>query len=159
MQDDQGPAESTEAANPSQAEPTKGHPPHSRGAALLGAILLGGLIGAIGASIDLAVTVSLGSRFFLNPLLIGFGVGWGGRVGSKGRGGWLYQAIAVGLAYLAIATGHLPMMPVGVELASTFERFVLLLAMPIYRGVNGVVGLAMILLGLFQAWRLNRRPS
>lgn len=158
MQDDQ---RSVEAAATSRVEPTKYHPAYQRAdspASLFGAILLGGLLGAIGALVDGLVTISLGIRFFLNPLLIGFGVGWGVWVGSKRRGGWVYQAIAVGLAYLAIAAGHLPMMPAGAEQVSPVEMLALLLVMPIYRGINGVVGLAMILLGLFQAWRLNRRP-
>lgn len=125
---------------------------------MLGAWLLGTLAGAVGAGIDVVATVALGGRFFLVPLLIGIGVGWGVRVGSRGRGGWPYQAVAIVLAYLAIVAGHLPMVPVALGSDLGWQGALLLLVMPIYRGVNSIAGLAMILLGLFQAWRLNRRP-
>lgn len=127
---------------------------------VLVALALGAVAGAGGAALDVAATLAAGRRVFVVPLLIGVGVGLGVRAGSRGRGGLAYQGLALVLAYLAIAAGHLPL--VGLELrdwlAHPVPALVLLATLPIHEDFNGVAGLAMILLGLFQAWRLNRRP-
>ncbi len=146
----------TEAGDPVEATPAPDGSPISRA---FGALMLGMLAGAIGAGIDMGLTVALGQRFFVIPLLIGMGVGWGVRLGARGQGGWTYQVAAVVLGYLAMVAGHLPLLPVALRGEFGWPgEVLLLLVMPIYQDVNSIAGLAMILLGLFQAWRLNRCP-
>jgi hypothetical protein len=102
---------------------------------------------------------------WLSPLALVAGVlaGLGVRQGSGSRGGWLYQGLALVLAYLAIVAGHLPAFDkadLG-TIASTGVKplFLFLLTLPFFHGLNGTFDRALIVLGLFQAAYWNRRPS
>lgn len=69
----------------------------------------GGLVGAIvGAGIYFAVAKLTGYELGLIAIVVGLVVGVGVRWGCGGRGGWLYQAMAMVLTYFAIIATHVP---------------------------------------------------
>jgi hypothetical protein len=97
----------------------------------------------------------------LLALLTGVLTGLGVRLGSGARGGWLYQGLAVVLAYLAIVAGHLPAFDLAdVRSIAAFGGgpfFLFLVSLPFLRGLNSTFDLALIVLGLFQAAYWNRK--
>lgn len=116
------------------------------GAAILG----GGVYGAImGAGWQLSI-VSIG---------IGIFVGKAVRKGSGGVGGVFYQWLAAILTYAGIAGGYACF--VFYKLPSHDIATILGLALIAYRlpflgGTENAIGLFIIAIGVWQAWRLNR---
>jgi hypothetical protein len=72
------------------------------------AIALGVPAAAIGAGIYYGISALTGYEFGLVAIVIGLLVGGAVRIGSNGRGGWLYQTMAVALTYCAIASTYIP---------------------------------------------------
>jgi hypothetical protein len=69
-----------------------------------------GLLAAIGGSLlYFAVAAITGREFGLVAIVVGYMVGIAVRKGSRGKGGWAYQTLAVGLTYLAIITSYVPL--------------------------------------------------
>ena len=139
-----------------------------------GRAALAGLGAAVvGAGIYLAVRSATGYQVGLISILVGYLVGRAVNWGSSGRGGGLYQALAVALTYLAIVSTYIPLLyqaqaadpahpPVaGAGLLAVILNAVLTMvaaaAVPFMGGVR-VVGLIIIAIGLYEAWKLNRRP-
>lgn len=80
----------------------------SRIGRLLAALGLGAVAAAISAAGWYAIMATTGYELGLVAIVVGLFVGAAVRTGSRGRGGWLYQTMAVGLTYLAIATSYVP---------------------------------------------------
>jgi hypothetical protein len=70
------------------------------------ASLAGASAGVVGAGINFAVVAATGYFTGLVAILLGVLVGVGVRWGAERRGGWFYQLLAVGLAYLSIAASY-----------------------------------------------------
>jgi len=69
-----------------------------------------GTLAAIGGSLlYFAVAAITGREFGLVAIVVGYMVGMAVRKGSRGRGGWPYQTLAIGLTYLAIVTSYVPL--------------------------------------------------
>ena len=69
-----------------------------------------GLLAAIaGSLLYFAVAAITGREFGLVAIAVGYMVGRAVRRGSRGRGGWAYQTLAVGLTYLAIVSTYVPL--------------------------------------------------
>jgi len=69
-----------------------------------------GLAAAIaGSLLYFAVAAITGREFGLVAIAVGYMVGKAVRRGSRGRGGWAYQTLAVGLTYLAIVSTYIPL--------------------------------------------------
>ena len=84
-------------------------PPGSRLRRASAAVGLGAL-GALGGSLlYFAVAAITGREFGLVAIVVGFLVGKGVHKGSRGRGGWAYQTLAVSLTYLAIVSTYVPL--------------------------------------------------
>lgn len=63
-----------------------------------------GVVGALmGALLDFLVTHYSGYQIGLIAIVMGWSVGLGVSLGSRGRGGWLYQILAFALTYFAIS--------------------------------------------------------
>ncbi|HEY8493307.1 MAG TPA: hypothetical protein VIN04_05400 [Myxococcota bacterium] len=92
--------------------------PGSRLTRLLGAVALGTLAAALAGGAWYAITAWTGREFGLVALVVGLFVGVAVRVGSRGRGGWLYQTLAVVLTYLGIASSYVPYTLAGLEEAA-----------------------------------------
>jgi hypothetical protein len=69
-----------------------------------------GALAALGGSLlYFAVAAITGREFGLVAIVVGYMVGMAVRKGSRGRGGWPYQTLAIGLTYLAIVTSYIPL--------------------------------------------------
>lgn len=68
---------------------------------------LGG--GIAGAAVYYAVLALFNLEISLLSILVGWLVGTGVHKGSRGKGGWVYQTLAVGLTYLCIVSTYVPM--------------------------------------------------
>jgi hypothetical protein len=108
--------------------------------------------------------------------------------GSRGRGGWKYQALAMFLSYASICTSYVPM--VVKELASVADKkdaeaakagaaakkeepkkpvtvgegvlaivvvFGIAFAAPFLGGFDNIMGILIIAIALYEAWKLNRK--
>jgi len=74
--------------------------------ALAKALGLGVVAAALGALLYYGVAKLTGYEIGLVSIAVGFLVGAAVRLGSGGRGGWRYQALAVALCYLSIASSY-----------------------------------------------------
>jgi len=138
-----------------------------------------------GALLYLAITQITGYELALVTIFIGYAVGLAVRWGSHGRGGWAYQALAIGLTYLAIVSSYVPPVVQGLQerahktaAATTpvtpaplraerpsLARFaaavavvsVIVFVAPFLMGFNNAIGLVIVTVGLYQAWKMNRR--
>ena len=82
---------------------------HGSGAGrFMRALVAGGLAGLVGAGVYYAVLAFTGYEVGLVAIVVGFLVGFGVRWGSRGRGGWPYQVLAVGITYVAIVSTYVP---------------------------------------------------
>lgn len=178
----------------------------------LRATAYGALAGAVGAGIWYGVRAVSGYEVGLIAVLVGFMVGGAVRKGSGGRGGRLYQVLAVALTYASIVSTYMPLIAKQVfegakqgaaehartpapaasaaavatpaasvapsPAAATSAReatkiepakallavalfavlvFAIACAAPFLGGVQGVIGVVIIGIGLFEAWKINRR--
>lgn len=75
---------------------------HAAGGSFVNALLLGLGAAALGAGIYFGIEAVTGYEFGLVAVVVGLLVGSAVRKGSRGAGGWRYQALAIGLTYLAV---------------------------------------------------------
>ena len=181
-------------------------PAGSRAGRVLRATAAGVGAGLAGTLLYWAILAATGYEFGLIAIVVGFAVGKAVHWGSRGRGGWAYQTLAIGLTYLAIVSASVPMIltelwkrdaaavtqtaPDGATApdavadaapdaaqpaipttpdaeatsaglgAFVFAVGALLLfacALPFLAGIQNVVGLIIIGIGVYEAWKLNRR--
>jgi hypothetical protein len=78
------------------------------GAPFWRALLFGAGAAVIGAIAWYAIYKATNSEFGLLGIVVGLFVGVAVRRGSRGRGGWRYQALAMVLTYLSITTSYVP---------------------------------------------------
>jgi hypothetical protein len=172
----------------------------SRMGRLLRATGAGVVAAALGALLYYAIAALTGYEIGLIAIVVGFGVGTAVRWGSNGRGGWLYQTLAIALTYLAIVSTYIPPIigelskleaetttasaeqtPAATPVSATTETpaetaaepaseppalFVVVLiltaiaiAAPFLAGFENIIGLVIIGIGLYEAWKLNRRTE
>lgn len=183
----------------------------------LRAVLFGVPAAAAGSAVYYAIAKLTGYEFGLVAVLIGLLVGGAVRYGSRRRGGWAYQTLAVGLTYLSIASTYVPFIleeiqkeaqqqqtdsaavqpeaqegagaeqpgaqdpeaeGAAVEDAAEADEvevevegepvevpaivvagvlLALAIAAPVLGGFENIMGLVIIGIGLYEAWRLNKR--
>ena len=75
---------------------------HAASGSFVTALLLGFGAAALGAGIYFGIEALTGYEFGLVAVVVGLLVGSAVRKGSRGAGGWRYQALAIGLTYLAV---------------------------------------------------------
>ena len=73
------------------------------------ALLFGVPAAFLGAGIYYAISALTGYEFGLVAIVIGLMVGAAVRAGSRRKGGWAYQTLAVILTYLAIVSTYIPL--------------------------------------------------
>lgn len=153
----------------------------------------------VGAGIYYAVRAITGYEIGLISILVGLMVGGAVRWGARGKGGWVYQSLAVFLTYMAICSTYIPLMiqgmaeqeekkqeaaatagpalaktatqapaePAAGEPTLTFGQAVLgvlvvlgvAAALPFLAGFENILGIAIIAFGLWEAWKINKRPA
>ncbi len=151
------------------------------------ATLLGTGAAVLGAIGWLLITTLSGYEIGLVALAVGWAVGGAVRRGSGGLGGRPYQVVAVLLTYLAIVSTYVPeilsafdraessevsqavedsnatrhagavAMPDFPEVRDLARAMVFSLAVPFLLGSDNLIGIFIIGLALFEAWRRNRR--
>lgn len=155
-----------------------------------------------GAVLYYAISAITGYEFGLIAIVVGFGVGGAVKWGSRGRGGWRYQALAMALTYLSIVGTYIPPIIKGLrehrddsgasapatagesQAAAdtttsaaagdgadagplTFGQFLLAVgvlmaiacAAPFLAGLQNIMGIIIIGIGLYEAWKINRRVT
>jgi len=188
-----------EVAGSAFCEPCKDLTVQGHAASHLPTLLRGGALGlfaaAVGAGIYYAIAEITGYEFGLMSIVLGLMVGVAVRTGSRARGGWRYQALAMFLCYAAICSTYVPRVisaarqqdtaetapevqaatavqpvsatrtePAPAEPPPTAGRFLqalgmlflLSLSLPFLAGAKNVVGLVIIGIGLYEAWKVNR---
>ncbi|MFP5245246.1 MAG: hypothetical protein ACLGH0_01035 [Thermoanaerobaculia bacterium] len=129
----------------------------------LRATLAGIGAGIAGAALWYGVRVATGYEVGLISIAIGFGVGKAVNWGSRGKGGWLYQLLALFLTYSSIVANYVPEIVEGFTGGAPatplayVAGFIVSYAAPFLMGFENIIGLLIIAFGLFEAWKLNRR--
>ena len=140
----------------------------SPGAGALPKAIAGGIVGGIiGASIYFAVLALSGYEIGIIAIAVGWLVGKGVNLGTGGRGGPLYQALAMTITYLAIVSTHALTALVHImrERGAAFGDLVArlnwgyVLAEPFLDGVENILGIIIIGIGLYEAWKVNKRVA
>jgi hypothetical protein len=132
------------------------------GSTRAGKAFLLGLIGAAaGAGVYYAVLALTGYEIGLIAIVVGFLAGKGVRMGSGGRGGAGYQAMAMLLTYLAIVSTYVPLIFESIEGEAPPAVAVMLaaIALPFLAGKQNLIGLLIIGFAVFQAWAMNKRAN
>ncbi len=138
---------------------------------LVRSVAFGSLAGALGALLYWGISALTGYQFGLIAIVVGFMVGLAVRAGSYAKGGWLYQAIAVALTYASIVSTYVPDLaepllasrgssePLSLlgKLAFVALAFAFALIAPVLAGTDNILGLIIIGIGLYEAWKLNKR--
>ncbi len=84
---------------------------HGSRASRVGRALAAGAAAAFaGALLYWAIIALTGYEFGLIAVVVGVGVGKAVSWGSRGKGGWRYQTLAMGLTYLAMVSAYAPML-------------------------------------------------
>jgi hypothetical protein len=169
------------------------------------ALLYGGLAGAVGTLVWSLIIYATGYELGLIAIFIGVGIGMAVRRGSRARGGWKYQTMAMILTYVSITTSYVPMVwksmvqglhdkepaaqseaaasgdgenpelekaSVGDAVPATAPKtgshgiaslvlalgllWGIALAAPFLSGLSNILGLVIIGIGLYEAWKINR---
>lgn len=131
------------------------------------ALLFGTGAAVAGTAIYAAILMLTGSNIGLIALLVGFMVGRAVQVGSRERGGWGYQSLAIGLTYLSIVTSFTPMVVEGLRQSGAMADvpaavvyltgFLISIPMPFLIITERPLTVLIIGLGLWQAWAQTRR--
>jgi hypothetical protein len=125
------------------------------------------IVGIAGAVVWWAIRRWTNYELAIISIAIGYGVGRAVSWGSSGKGGWLYQLMAVLVTYSSIVLNYVP------DVAQEFLReggadappailvyvvaFLVAHAMPFLMGFGNILGFIIIGVGLWEAWKLNRR--
>jgi DNA-directed RNA polymerase subunit RPC12/RpoP len=124
------------------------------GAAVLGAVLWYGVRALTGYEVGLI------------SIAVGIGVGKAVAWGAHGKGGWLYQLLALFLTYTSIVTNYVPDIVQGMVgegmAAGPFVyvvAFLISYAAPFLMGFQNIVGMLIIAFGLWEAWKINKRSN
>jgi len=79
------------------------------------AAIFGGIAAALGCAIYCAMLALTDSQWGIIAILVGWMVGKAVSNGSRRRGGWLYQLLAVCLTYTAVVSSYVPLIISSVE--------------------------------------------
>jgi hypothetical protein len=125
------------------------------GAAVLGSILF------------YAVTAITGYEIGLIAVVVGWLVGKAVRKGSGSVGGWQYQALAMFFTYVSIVSISVPGITHALSNGSAqpgslrfyLVVFELAMASPVMGGFRNILGIVILGIGLWEAWKFNRRVN
>lgn len=130
---------------------------YGAGAAVAGTVIYAAVLGLFNLNLALIA------------ILVGYMVGRAVHVGSRKRGGWVYQTLAVGLTYLSIVTSFVPLIvrgmaasPEGAGVPAALRyvgAFFLSIPMPFLVITSDPLTVVIIAFGLLQAWRQTQRPQ
>lgn len=114
----------------------------------VGAALVAGVAGYF---LFIFVSMVIGGLWGITAIAVGWMVGYAVRWGSGGIGGPLFQGIAMAVAYLSIASSHLPWLLRSNDVLPALQKAIVA---PWERG--GILTLVMLGFALYEAWSMNR---
>src|SRR5918992_379092 len=82
----------------------------TRGSRIVRALGAGGLAALAGSLLYWGILAVTGYEFGLIAVVVGVAVGKAVNWGSRGKGGWRYQALAMALTYLAMVSAYVPLL-------------------------------------------------
>ena len=129
------------------------------------ALLRGGLAALLGAAIYYGVTALTGYQLGLVSVLVGYLVGKGVAQGAHHKGGFGYQALAVGLTYVSVALTAVPeiVKTLGDKshsgLVYTIVGIFLVMVSPFIRAYLSPLSAVINGFAFWEAWKLNRKPT
>jgi hypothetical protein len=133
------------------------------------ALLFGAGAAVAGSLVYFVVLAATGYEIGLIAVLVGWMVGRAVSKGSGRRGGWVYQTIAVCLTYLAICTSYIPQIVAAWRQSEDLGdipsggmyigAFMFSLFVPFFTITSAPLGVVILAVGLYQAWRENKRPE
>ena len=154
-----------------QREFERDHVPTTR--RLVRSVTFGTVAAAVGTALYWGVSALTGYEVGLIAIAVGFMVGLAVRAGSYAKGGWLYQTIAVALTYASIVSSYVPDLaepllasrdssePLSLLGKAAVVGFVFAFALiaPVLAGTDNLIGIIIIGIGLYQAWKINKRRA
>lgn len=117
--------------------------------------------GVLGAFIYYAVIAVTHLEIGLISILVGYMVGKAVSLGSEGRGGVFYQALAMFITYSSIVFSYvLPdIIKHGIDYSDGIGRLlVAIYTEPFRDGAQNILGIIIIGIGLYEAFAINRAP-
>jgi hypothetical protein len=137
------------------------------------ALGLGALAALGGTLVWYLIWKTTGYELALIGIAVGWAVGSAVRRGSGARGGWKYQTLAMALTYLSIVGSYIAPIVEGLreslaeqgDPAATLEVQHYLFAggialiAPFLAGAKNVMGIVIIGVAMYEAWKLNKRPE
>ena len=137
-----------------------GAPPGA--AAFVRALAVGAAAAAVGSTLYPLIDRLTGYQLGLVAIAVGFLVGRAVRWGTGGRGGLLYQVLAVALTYAAIAFSFLPYVLERMDrvqgrtdVPDLVVLIPFMLAVPIQLGMSSPFLLVIFGIGLWEAWKFT----
>ena len=132
----------------------------SPGGAAFGRALGAGLVaGAIGSSLFYLVAKISGYQLSIIAIAVGFLVGRAVRWATGGRGGVIYQVLAVVLTYAAIAFSWVPFLAerqgASLGVLDVVLQTPSILSLPILIGLERPFSLVILGIGLWEAWKFT----
>jgi hypothetical protein len=131
----------------------------SPGGAAFGRALGAGLLaGAVGSSLYYLVAKISGYQLSIIAIAVGFLVGRAVRWATGGRGGVIYQVLAVCLTYAAIAFSWVPFLLEGegsVDFLDVVRQTPVILSLPVTLGIARPFMLVIVGIGLWEAWKFT----
>jgi len=133
-----------------------------QGRGSLGRALLYGVGAALLGTIAWYAIVKITDREFgLLAIGVGLLVGIAVKKGARGLGGWRYQALAMVLTYVSITASYVPLIIKGFVESGANLALGLVLGLafvaPFLGGTRNIMGILIIGIGLYEAWKINRR--
>lgn len=139
----------------------------------LKATVLGVMAAAVGAGVYYAVRALTGYEFGLIAIVVGVLVGGAVRMGSAHRGGVPYQLLAMFLTYASIVSAYIPEIAKGFRESAVAEEaagplveglmlvavVAVVFAAPFLMGFENIIGIIIIAIGLYEAWKINRKAD
>lgn len=124
------------------------------------ALGLGALATAGCAVVWYAVLIGTNAQWGILAVIVGLVIGRAVHKGSDGRGGWQYQALAMFLTYTAIVGSWVPIArDAAREQGGLLAELAFFYSIPIKDAFGSVMGLVIIGIALYEAWKLNRKTE
>ena len=131
----------------------------------LRATIFGLAVGLAGAAVWWGVRAWTNYELGIISIFLGIGVGKAVWIGSREKGGWLYQLLAVFITYASVAANYTPdlvqqMIAENTDLPMAIMvpiAFILGFIVPFADPAANIIGILIIAFGLWEAWKLNKR--
>ena len=125
------------------------------------ALLYGAAAAVLGALAYYAIVALTNAEFGLIAIFVGLFIGKAVRKGAGLRAGRRYRALAIALAYVSVTATYLPAVLKGGGAHSWIDASLLALVLPtlMLARLHNLVGLAILAIGVYEAWKHSAAPK